>query len=599
MKKISIPVHLAVACAFLYCLVTLYNGSSVQAVYTSYNIFMLPVLLGLTFVLHKGFTAFCNLSKRRFIFVICGVLFAIFFVFGTQVMLNGAVTLQSAFLWICILLFSYVLTAFVVLLFTYALPALQKFFNEHSYPALDKLYSKLNFPLFWLLIFVCWLPTLLACYPGIFSYDAIYQSSQVTDTLQLNTHHPIIHTLFLGGCVQLGRSVFGNANTGMLFYSLIQMLINSAIFAYILTFLKKHAVTVFVQVICFAFFAFVPFNSLFAICATKDSIFSTLFVLLFTIVLSLVLDTTKFFTGWKSPCLFSLTVFLLLIFRNNMLYAFILCIPFLLWIYRKHWKKAVLMLVAPILLLLLYEGMVYPALHVTSGNSREAYSVIMQQYANVYNNCELEASDKEQLLAIMPDESWKKYEPHKSDAIKNDFNTEVFEENLVDYMKLWVKLGVQNPSQYVNAFLNLTYGYWYPNDALPDTTTYRKYIEVYTGGDITFESKLPWLLEKIERFGMESSYQSIPGLSMLFSPAAYLWLLLFLCAVNFYNKNWKFFIPLLLPATLFLTLLLGPVALLRYFYPIMLCVPVICALYGKLTEKASAGLNDTHNAEAL
>lgn len=99
------------------------------------------------------------------------------------------------------------------------------------------------------------------------------------------------------------------------------------------------------------------------------------------------------------------------------------------------------------------------------------------------------------LLAIMDDVSWKKYEPHKSDVLKNEFQTEIFEDNLMDYISLWVKLGIKHPSQYLNAFFNLTYGYWYPNDILPDTTTYRKYIEVYTGADITFDSKLPWLFK--------------------------------------------------------------------------------------------------------
>lgn len=600
-KKISIPFHLILSCIFLYCFITLYHDSSIQAVYAGYNIFMLPVLFGLTYLLHKGFSAFLQLSGRRFIFVLCGMLFSVFFVFGTQLMIYGNVTLSSPFVWFCVFIFTYIMTALVVLLYTDYLPQLMSFLRSKSAPLLDKCIAKANFPVFWLLIFVCWLPVLLACYPGIFSYDAIYQCSQVTDTLHLNTHHPIIHTLLLGGCVQLGRSVFDNANTGMLLYSLIQMLINSCIFAYVLTFLKKHKIPSLILALCFAFFAFVPFNSLFAVCATKDSIFSSLFVLFFTFILQLVTDTDTFFRSWKYPALFSLSVFLLLTFRNNMLYAFVLCIPFFLWIYRKHWKKNVLMLLVPILLLKLYEGILYPALDVSPGNSREAYSVIMQQFANVYNNCEPDEADRQKLLALMDDTSWKKYEPHKSDAIKNEFRTEAFEENLGDYMKLWIKLGLQYPSQYLNAFFNLTYGYWYPNDTLPDTTTYRKYIEVYTGGDITFESKLPGLLEKLESFGMESSYQTIPGLSMLFSPAAYLWLLLFLCAVNFYRKRWNFFIAILPPAALFLTLLLGPVALLRYLYPIILCVPVLCGMHDNLTAKSSSAghlseTNDSHNA---
>lgn len=588
MKKYSIPFHLIAACTFLYCFVTLYCGSSIQTVYTTYNIFMLPAVIGLTIILYRNWYSFFKLSSRRFIFLLCGTLFSVFFVFGTYLMLHGEIPFKSIFLWECIMLFTYVITAFLVLLYTKILPYLHQLLWEHPFPLLDRLLSKLNFPFFWLLIFLCWIPVLLACFPGIFSYDAIYQCSQVSNTLHLNTHHPIIHTLFLGGCVQLGRTFLGSANNGMLLYSLIQMLINSCIFAYILAFLKKHKLPSAVLLLCFAFFALVPFNSLFAVCATKDSVFASLFVLFFSLLLEFIIDSESFFRSWKYPAAFSLVVFLLLIFRNNMLYAFFICIPFLLLIYRKYWKKLVLMLIAPILLLQLYESILYPALQVKSGDSKEAYSVIMQQFGNVYNNCELEEEDKNQLLALMDEEAWKKYEPHKSDAIKNEFRTKVFEENLPEYIKLWIKLGIQHPSQYLNAFFNLTCGYWYPNDALPDTTTYRKYIEVYTGGDISFDSKLPRLLEFLKNFGMESSYQKIPGLSMLFSPAIYFWILLFLSTVSIYTKHYKFF-PALLPlAALFLTLMLGPVALLRYLYPIILCTPVICVMYA----------NDSHNATA-
>ena len=71
------------------------------------------------------------------------------------------------------------------------------------------------------------------------------------------------------------------------------------------------------------------------------------------------------------------------------------------------------MLLLPLFFFKLYEGLLYPSLNVTSGDSREAYSVIMQQYANVYNNCELDSNDKEMLLLLMDDDAWSKCKPHK------------------------------------------------------------------------------------------------------------------------------------------------------------------------------------------
>lgn len=58
-----------------------------------------------------------------------------------------------------------------------------------------------------LLIFFCWLPIFLAYYPSVFAYDAEGQLYQVI-AKDYSTHHPLLHTLFLGAFFRLGaRSV--------------------------------------------------------------------------------------------------------------------------------------------------------------------------------------------------------------------------------------------------------------------------------------------------------------------------------------------------------------------------------------------------------
>ena len=58
---------------------------------------------------------------------------------------------------------------------------------------------------FWqLIILITWLPCFLAYFPGIYSYDGEPQLIQYTSG-KLDNHHPIIHTLILGKCYDLGR----------------------------------------------------------------------------------------------------------------------------------------------------------------------------------------------------------------------------------------------------------------------------------------------------------------------------------------------------------------------------------------------------------
>lgn len=578
MKKIIISMQFILSCLLLSCLHTMYYGASFYSTNENYNIFTLILVICITYIFHKSHKNCHTLQKRKSIFTVLGIIYGVFFVAGAHIFIKGNIEFSSPFFWVCIVVFSIFFHSLIIYIYTVGIPWVKQVLLSTSNPTLNALLDKVSFVHLWIFIFICWIPTLLACYPGIFSYDAIYQCSQVGDTLNLTSHHPIIHTLLLGYCVHFGRSVLSSANSGLFIYSLIQMLIHSAALAYTCSVLKRYRINSKVLALCIVFYAFMPFHSIFAICTTKDTIFSSLFLLVVVLLCKMVIDTPAFYSNWKLPISFILAVFGTLIFRNNMLYAFVVCIPFFLVIFFKYRKKCIILMLLPIVLLKLYEGILFPALDVAPGNSREKYSVFMQQYASIYNYCEMENEDREMLLNLMSDEAWRKYEPHRTDVIKDHFNTEVFESNFTEYIKLWIKLGIQHPSQYVNAFLNLTYHYWYPSDILPDTTTYRKYIEIYTGSDITFDSKAPWLLDKIIAFGMDSSYQNIPGISIIFSPAIYLWILLYLCAVHIYEKKYRLFIVLLVPIAFFLTMLLGPLAILRYLYPIILCTPVICAL---------------------
>lgn len=581
MKKYTIIPNIIFSILFIHYYNLLFFTSSNHIVHT-HNIITLPIFLGIYYVLSCSVNYFYLMNIQKWVFILLGFLYSLLFLFGTHIQLHGAVTLTASDLWISLLVFTYVITAFLLFLYYKIFPIIKDIISQANSKLVNFFYNKTSFLNLWCMIFICWLPIFIICYPGIFSYDAINQSSQIGESIHLNAHHPILHTLFLGGCVHLGRSLFDSPNIGMAIYSLLQMLINSAIFAYCLTYIKKWCSSAVIFLFTTIFFIFIPFNPLFSICATKDALFGPLFLLLFIFICKLTLNTEEFFYSKKNICSFAIVTFVLLILRNNMIYAFIASIPFFVFIYRQHLKSLLIILVLPLILLELYQNILYPALNVTPGNSREAYSVIMQQFASVYNYGEINEEEKKLLLELMTDSDWKKYEPRRADAVKDNFNTEVFEYNIATYIKLWLRLGFKNPSQYINAFLNLTYGYWYPNDILPDTTTYRKYIEVYCSGEISFDSKFPWLLYQIQKFGMESSYQRLPVISMLFSPGFYIWILLYLSASNFYNKKIRYLSLVILPFTLFLTLLLGPVALLRYLYPIILCTPIFLIVNHKL-----------------
>ncbi len=82
-------------------------------------------------------------------------------------------------------------------------------------------------------------------YPAIMAYDVIPQLDQIRVS-GLTTHHPLIHTLMLKGCLAVGEllSFLPNPDrAGLATYSLLQMAVMAACFAYIYCFLCRHGVS--------------------------------------------------------------------------------------------------------------------------------------------------------------------------------------------------------------------------------------------------------------------------------------------------------------------------------------------------------------------
>ena len=90
----------------------------------------------------------------------------------------------------------------------------------------------------WGLMALLGIPVLLAEFPGFFVYDAQDELNEVL-TRTFTTHHPLLHVLLLGGIIALLHKITGSWNVGIFVYILIQMLVITAIFAYVVTYLQR------------------------------------------------------------------------------------------------------------------------------------------------------------------------------------------------------------------------------------------------------------------------------------------------------------------------------------------------------------------------
>lgn len=450
-----------------------------------------------------------------------------------------------------------------------------------------------------LLIFLCWMPVFLAYYPSVFAYDAEGQLYQVLAG-DYSTHHPLLHTLFLGAFFRLGIAL-GSCSLGMAVHSVVQMALMAGAFGWALSFLYQRRVPVWGRAVLFLFFAFFPANSVLAMSTTKDVLFAAL-VLLYTLGLSRMvcgcgsLSERGAGTGGREMAVCVFFAVLMLLFRNNAVYAFLVSAPI---VYaglagrkrretsgarrRKTYLFMTLMIVA---LYGIGAFSLKAVTHAQSGSPREMLSVPLQQMARTRVKAEekIDPSLRQELEKYIPSEwVFAAYNPHLADPVKS---RAVIHDDPAGLIRTWIRLGLEHPAIYIDAFLDNSLGLWY----LWDTS----HAQVYgigtesgfgylstdnrtmpAGFEVEEHSLLPGLRAFMERIVSDNAYSRIPVVRLLFAPALYWWLLYLYLVTALYRKRYREMLPVVFLAAYCLTLLLSPTVLVRYIYPLMVTIPVI------------------------
>lgn len=449
--------------------------------------------------------------------------------------------------------------------------------------------SARTFLISWGVIVLCWIPVFLAYYPAIMSYDFNRQVQEAyKGYIWFNTHHPLIHT-FLIRCALLLGEAMGSYEAGMAIFSILQMLVLSAVMAYSCSMIGRIIRKRWPIIVSIVLFAILPVHPVMALCMTKDILFSAFFLLLMLLVLErkqcrnrrILLDVAMVLTG-----------ILVIMFRNNAVYAFaVFAVFYVLW----SRKERIHILLLCMLILaggLGAKTAMQTAMDAGSGSKIEMYSVFVQQMARVGKNQEqvLTAEQWETIEKYVPYDSWKDYNPTIADGIKSAasvYTFELWKDDIPGMLKDWATIGISYPNDYLDAFLALTSGYWFPDDVSNAEVmgVGEDWGLIYTfnvSAGESFEgveehSFLPGLLELYSEIVNGNGYDNWPVLSNFFKPATYCWILFTVMISLLYLKEPKKLVLCMLPFWYLMTLLLGPVVNIRYVYPIMIAAPFLIA----------------------
>ena len=325
-----------------------------------------------------------EMGRRLAAAAVLAVLFSFCIAFGVQLDWKENVNFRDGAMWLSALAWAAMLTFWVY----YGWMRLEKRARTGQEGCLRKwdiLPGKTRAAVTVCFFLLCWLPVYLAVYPGFFVYDAQDELVQV-QTRQFTTHHPLSHVLLLGGIIQAVHKVTGSYNAGIGTYTLFQMLLLAAVFAYVLDYMKEVGVCGWLRVCSALYFAFFPVNVMFVLCSAKDGIFSGALLILLTSLTELGKRPEAFFSSRKKSAVFVGSALIMMSFRHNGMYAFLVLIPAMLLFYGKGFRRRLAALSGMVLgMYLLLSWGLARAVGAQESGSQEMLTVPIQQLARVWN----------------------------------------------------------------------------------------------------------------------------------------------------------------------------------------------------------------------
>ena len=444
----------------------------------------------------------------------------------------------------------------------------------------------------WLLITLFFIPAYLALFPGTFGYDAPIQAAQYFGEMELSGANPLLHTYLLGIFLSFGEKVLKNASLGLALFCLMQGLLVTHTVIKSFLFLKKIHTPFTVMLIGLLWILCNPTLHVLTFNVTKDILLGVCLLHFLLNLLDVLIQSfdntpqnTTTQTSASNPAASAsekaglirllLSGIIMCLMRNAAIYLIGVLILVMLFAFREN-KKAILSLCVVFLFSLLASRFFTHTLNIPPGDARENMSVPIQQlaavsYAYFYGTepADITEVQLETTQELIPVEALEGFQHDTVDPVKVCFDTEVFFENPAKYILHYLAVGRQNPGIYLRSFRNMVYPYFDMNRSI------RR--------GLSLSETFPGISHlSISRYGLFPSYYTFledqiesKHYFFLMQPGISIWLIVIGTGISINRQNRKILLCLLPMAIYFVGLLLGPMALLRYLFPMMLATPLL------------------------
>ena len=432
----------------------------------------------------------------------------------------------------------------------------------------------------WLVLASLYLAALfLVFYPGLYTVDSIDQIEQILSGTYTN-HHPFYHTQLIRLCLMMGTSLFGSINAGVAVYSVFSVLLLSGCFAYVIytvfvfTGSRKLALGIF------AWYLLMPYHITYSFTMWKDVPFAAASTFFITSSYRILKGKGK--RNRADQFIWVLSGVSVCLLRSNGFLAFAASVVVFAMLFWKDHKRMLLVLMAILCGCFVLKHPVLKALDVAQPDTIESLSVPLQQISRtVLEGRPLTPEQRELLNQVVDvDRIQETYIGRISDPMKalvrERNNQQYLTEHRLEFLKLYVSLGIRNPVVYLHAWVEQTKGYW--NGGYSYWRWYDAKIAPH------FWQENPFGLE--HSVASQSLYQLYLSYASLFETpllqcvsciGLYSWALIFAVYAAWLKRDKEAFFTSVMPIMVIGTLLVAtPVhAEFRYAYSVICVMPLI------------------------
>lgn len=470
------------------------------------------------------------------------------------------------------------------------------------------IFEKHSFAMPLIIILLFWSVYIIAYFPGILGIDSENQIKQffgldiavtsstnsvklIDENVKITNHHPVMHTVLLGLCMKFGKLV-GNDNLGVFACSIIQIALLSCSFSYTIYFMKKIKTNNYLRIITLIIFSVIPIFPIYALEITKDVPFTAFIIFYIAQLYSLVEGANVEKISVKKIVLIFFTIMGICFLRNNGIYTILLSLPLVCLIDKLNRKKIIFIILAVAILYKSFNSILLPSLKIPGTSVREALSIPFQQtarYVKEHKN-EVTQEEKENIDKVLEYNTIDtRYNPQRSDPVKNKYNKDATQEDLSNYLKTWKQQFFKHPTTYIQATLNNYFGYVYPEVRITEFTA-PSTIEQ----EETLNNTKLFKYHYIEKFKFVREVitqglifiQKVPILSWIINMAYNVYLLLMMLAYLIMKKKYKHLIVFMPSISIILVCFASPVnAYYRYAISYIFPMALIIGIFLDIIKK--------------